>query len=131
MGLWLFLAVAALVGYSLVRSMRQNRRRWLQRLALPGTWECERDGVRYYLELRGDPGGGRFEESWIADGRRTVEQGTWKLHGNEIHFDTEAGHTVCEVRLFKEGRIGIHGPGRERRIYDKHQSNVVPLRRQH
>lgn len=130
MGFWLFLAVAALVGYSLVRSMRQSRLRWLKRLALPGTWECEKDGVRYYLELRGDLSGGSFEESWITDGRRRVEQGTWELHGNQIHFDTNDHHTVCELHMFSERRIGIHGPGRARRIYDKHQSNVVPLRRQ-
>lgn len=130
MGFWLVLAIVAFVGYSLVRGMRQNRERWLRRLALPGTWECERDGVHYYLELRGDPAGGRFEESWITDGRRRVEQGTWALHGNELHFDSSDGHSVYELHVFGEGRIGIHGPRRERRIYEKHQSNVVPLRRQ-
>ncbi|MCZ6869747.1 MAG: hypothetical protein O7G84_09615 [Gammaproteobacteria bacterium] len=131
MGLWIIIAIAAFVGYSLVHSMRQNRTRWLKRLALPGTWECERDGVHYYLELRGELTGGRFEESWIADGRRRVEQGSWVLHGNDIRFDTNEQHVVCHLRLFEEGRIGIHGPGRERRIYEKHQSNVVPLRRRH
>jgi hypothetical protein len=130
MGFWILLAIAALVGYSVVRSMRQNRVRWLIRLALPGTWECEQGGVHYYLELRGELNGGLFEESWIADGKRRVAQGSWSLQGNDIAFDTNDDHIVCTLRLFEEGRIGIHGPGRERRIYEKHQSNVVPLRRQ-
>jgi len=37
--------------------------------------------------------------------------------------------TALDVRLFDAGKIGIHGPGREHRVYVKQRSNVVPLRR--
>jgi hypothetical protein len=36
---------------------------------------------------------------------------------------------TLDLRLFAEGKIGLHGPGRERRIYVKKRSNVIPLRR--
>lgn len=107
-----------------VWSTRAHRQRWLQRLDLPGNWSWEEhDGE---LELEGGLDQGRYR---IRDGDR-VEQGRWRLEGHDLLLEPGTGESsVLDLRLFTEGKIGIHGPGRERRIYVKKRGNVVPLRR--
>lgn len=102
----------------------QQRQRWLERLDLPGTWHWEdHDGV---LELEGELDGGRYRIR--EDGQD--EQGSWHLEGHDLVLQPRAGSSSrLDVRLFTEGKIGVHGPGREHRIYIKQRSNVVPLRR--
>jgi len=115
--------VAALC-YLWVRANRQSRRRWLERLDLPGTWVWEdHDGV---LELEGELDGGRYR---IRDGD-SEEQGEWRLRGHDLVLEPRSGATTSlDLRMFTEGKIGVHGPGRERRVYIKKRGNVVPLRR--
>lgn len=53
------------------------------------------------------------------------------LKGHELHLTPRDGApTRLDLRLFAEGKIGLHGPGRERRVYVKARGNVIPLRRQ-
>jgi hypothetical protein len=107
-----------------VRVNRRNRRRWLERLDLPGTWIWEdHDGE---LELEGGLDRGRYQ---LRDGDQE-EQGAWSLHGHELLLEPRRGaRSTLDLRMFTEGKIGVHGPGREARIYVKKRGNVVPMRR--
>lgn len=119
----LIAVIAACVAW--VGANRAGRRRWLQRLHLPGQWEWEgHDGS---LELTGELEGGRYR---ILEGERE-ERGAWRLEGHELVLRPGAGGAASrlDLRLFTEGRIGLHGPGREGRIYIKRRGNVVPMRR--
>lgn len=122
----LMLVIVVAVGVVLwTRAIRQNRRRWLERLDLPGTWLWQdADGE---LELGGGLDAGAYR---IRDGERE-EQGEWRLEGHSLILEPGSGQppAALDLRLFKEGTIGIHGPGRERRIYVKKRGNVIPLRR--
>ncbi|MGD8416549.1 MAG: hypothetical protein PVH91_05790 [Pseudomonadales bacterium] len=108
-----------------VRGTRRNRVRWLERLDLPGIWEREGEWGR--LELTGGLDHGSYR---IAEGASNVRlAGSWRLEGHTLHLTDEGGETRdYDLRLFQEGKIGIDGPGLERRIYQKVPSNVVPLR---
>lgn len=116
--------VVAVVCALWVRANRQNRRRWLERLDLPGTWLWEdHDGL---LVLEGELDQGRYR---LRDGDEE-ERGRWRLQGHDLMLEPRAGSTTTlDLRMFSEGKIGIHGPGREHRIYVKRRNNVVPLRR--
>jgi len=108
-----------------MRALRRNRRRWLAQLDLPGLWLWQdEDGE---LELSGNVDRGQYR---IRDAERE-ERGAWRLQGHSLILEPEsaAASAMFDLRLFKEGTIGIHGPGRERRIYVKKRANVVPLRR--
>jgi hypothetical protein len=120
--LLVILAVAALCVFW-VRANRQNRQRWLEKLDLPGSWRWEdHDGV---LELQGALDGGRYR---LHDDGST-EQGDWRLEGHELVLEPSSGTAArLDLRLFTEGKIGLHGPRLERRIYVKKRGNVVPLR---
>jgi len=115
--------VAAVCGYW-VWSTRAQRRRWLERLDLPGVWDWQdHDGE---LVLDGDLDAGTYR---IRDDGEE-EHGAWRLEGHELVLEPRRGKaTALDVRLFDAGKIGIHGPGREHRVYVKQRSNVVPLRR--
>ena len=118
------IAVTALV-VVWVRGTRRNRLRWLSRLDLPGIWEREGESGR--LELTGELDEGRFR---ILDGEGNADRaGFWRLEGNSLIFTTDGEQPLkCDLRLFQEGKIGVDGPGLERRVYQKVPSNVVPLR---
>jgi hypothetical protein len=104
--------------------MRATRVHWLERLSLPGTWRCDTESST--LELRGD----LMEGEYVETSASGTERGDWSLHGHTLTMTPARGATnEYDLRLFEEGEIGIDGPGRERRIYRKQQSNVVPLRR--
>ncbi len=108
-----------------VRANRLHRQRWLERLDLPGTWVWEdHDGM---LTLDGALDHGHYR---IRDGDRE-ERGEWQLRGHDLILQPSSGGaaTALDLRLFSDGKIGVHGPGREHRIYVKRRSNVVPLRR--
>lgn len=108
-----------------VRGARRSRLRWLERLDLPGTWRW--DGASGTLELNGKlhEGTYRFREPDVT------EQGRWVLQGHTLVLTPDAGGAPAsyELRFFDSGKIGLDGPGRERRVYVKEPSNVVPLRR--
>jgi hypothetical protein len=120
----LVIAVGALA-FIWIRGTRRNRARWLARLDLPGVWEREGEWGR--LELVGDLDRGTYRFS--EGGTGADESGRWMLEGHTLRLTTENGQTDdYDLRLFQEGKIGIDGPRRERRIYQKVPSNVVPLR---
>ena len=129
MGSLALVIVVALVAFTWARGAHRNRLRWLERLDLPGTWYSGNpggSGGSVTLELSGSLNGGAYVET---AGERT-EAGTWRLMGHTLSFTSSGGTCECDLRLFEAGRIGVDGPGRERRIYERRQDNVVPLRRE-
>lgn len=126
MGSLLLVAVLACAAFYWARGAHRNRLRWLKRLDLPGTWYSENSGEAVTLELKGSLSDGTYVET---AGERT-EAGTWRLVGHTLSFVSAGGTSDCDLRLFDAGRIGVDGPGRERRIYERQQNNVVPLRRE-
>lgn len=130
MRLLLLAALIAGIGWVLYRNVRDRRQAWLSRLALPGRWQGEQDGIHYRLELSGQLDRGEYlEVNEGPDGKRE-ERGHWRLSGSHLVFETLDGTgSTCELRLFESGRIGLHGPGRERRIYVRSGDNVVMLPR--
>ena len=115
----------AVLAFAYVRGTRRNRLRWLERLGLPGIWRWEHhEGT---LEMSGsfEEGHYRFRE---PEGN---ESGRWALQGQMLVLIPESGTGPAnyDVRFFDEGKIGVDGPGRSRRIYVKEHTNVVPLRR--
>ena len=120
----ILILVVATLCYLWIRASRLNRRKWLERLDLPGTWIWEdHDGV---LELEGELDAGHYR---IRDDDQE-EQGEWHLRGHDLVLEPRTGPpTSLDLRMFTEGKIGIHGPGRERRVYIKKRGNVIPMRR--
>ena len=118
------IAVTALV-VVWVRGTRRNRLRWLEHLDLPGIWEREGEWGR--LELVGGLDQGKFR---ISDGDGAPERAcNWVLEGHTLVLQEEGRERLeYDLRLFQEGKIGVDGPGLERRIYQKVPGNVVPLR---
>ena len=121
----LVVIAVALIVVVWVRGARRNRLRWLERLDLPGVWNWD-DGEGT-LEFTGElhAGSYRFREP------DAPERGEWVLEGHTLVL-TAAGEGAprsYELRFFDSGKIGVDGPGRERRVYVKEPSNVVPLRR--
>lgn len=130
MRLLLIAGIIAVVAWTLWRGVHERRQRWLQRLALPGSWRGYQDGVEYCLELRGDIRGGQYREVEHGPQGERTERGDWRVVGHNLEFRADSGATSsCELRLFETGRIGLHGPGRERRIYIRESDNIVPLPR--
>ena len=126
MGSLLVVVAVSAIAFFWIRGARRNRDRWLTRLDLPGTWE--REGAVGTLELSGNLSGGeyRFTDPEEEGGS---ESGVWALHGHTLRLTAAAGPARdYDLRMFREGKVGIDGPGRERRIYQKVPSNVVPLR---
>ncbi len=130
MRLLLIAALIAGVAWVLFRNVQERRQAWLSRLALPGRWQGDQDGVHYRLELSGDLDGGQYREVNEGPSGRKEETGRWHLSGNSVVFEPEGGAiSSCDLRLFETGRIGLHGPGRERRVYVRQGDNVVMLPR--
>jgi hypothetical protein len=125
MSLLVVLIIFAVGAILWARSQRLLRRRWLERLDLPGIWLWQ--GEEGELELSGDVDHGRYR----LRERDREEQGEWRLTGHSLVLVPGSGHApaALDLRMFREGMIGLHGTGRERRIYVKKRANVIPLRR--
>ena len=125
MGSFLVLVTVTAVCVVWVRAARRSRHQWLTRLSLPGRWQWrDHEGV---LELKGDLDSGHYRFLEPAG----EEAGQWSLHGHEMVLEPHDGEspTRLDLRLFEDGVIGLDGPGRERRVYVKQRSNVIPLQR--
>jgi len=120
----LVLLVVTLLCFTWLRAAQRNRRHWISQLDLPGRWLWE--GHEGVLELSGDLDAGLYR--FIEPGGD--ETGRWSLRGHELLLDPDDGGSASrlDLRMFEEGKIGLHGPRRQRRIYVKQRSNVVPLR---
>jgi hypothetical protein len=125
MALFLLLLIIGSAAYLWVKRTRAARDRWISRLSLPGVWQSDAPNGPWVLEFAGEPTSGRF----IERSGRATERGRWRLLGSAIELESESGTRTYELRLFENGSIGIDGPGRERRIYVRQRSNVVPLRK--
>ena len=121
----ILLAIIGSAAYLWVKRTRVARDRWISRLSLPGVWQSDAPNGPWVLEFVGEPTSGRF----IERSGRAAERGRWRLLGSEIELEAESGTRTYALRLFENGSIGIDGPGRERRIYVRQRSNVVPLRK--
>lgn len=125
-GSLLVVIIAGILAFVWIRGTRRNRAQWLARLDLPGIWEREGEWGR--LELSGNLDRGSYRISDGDDGT-SDETGRWILEGHTLRLTSASGEiNDYELRLFREGKIGIDGPRRERRIYQKVPDNVVPLR---
>lgn len=130
MRLLLIAGLIAGIIWVLMRNANERRRAWLERLALPGSWQGSQDGIDYRLHLQGGPSGGSYEEHEDGPEGRSLERGEWSVSGHTVEFRPEQGEpSRCELRLFETGRIGLHGPGRERRVYVRDRDNIVKLPR--
>ena len=72
MGSVLVVILVACVALVWVRGVRVNRRRWLQRLGLPGIWHCAAEQGSQTLELTGEHGTARlrwrgWEAAWRSE----------------------------------------------------------------
>lgn len=115
-----------------VKGARKNRQRWLERLNLPGLWHWQQSvaanpGAAGTLELSGGLSSGTYR---LVE-PDAEESGNWILKGHTLELSPVGAERTgrYDVRFFDDGKIGIDGPGRERRIYVKERTNVVPLRR--
>ena len=125
MGSLILVIAAAALAFFWIRGTRRNRVQWLTRLDLPGIWEREGEWGRLEISGELDRGTYRFSDG----GSGADESGRWLLEGHTLVLTPENGDSDdYDLRLFQEGKIGIDGPRRERRIYQKVPSNVVPLR---
>ena len=75
--IWI-LIILAVVGVYWTQSLRQARRRWLERLDLPGSWQWQ--GEEGELELSGHVDGGRYR---IRE-RGGDEAGEWRVTGHTL-----------------------------------------------
>ena len=125
MGSLIVVAAIAIIVFVWVQKTRMARKKWLNHLDLPGTWELA-DNASTTFEFIGDLSGGNY----IFSSNNMLESGGWQISGNMLLLtpnDAKEG-TSFEIRWFKLGEIGIHGPGRERQVYQKRVDNVVRLR---
>ena len=136
--------------------LRSTRQTWVRDLRLAGRWEAEVDGRVVVLELHGGPDAGAYQESVRADPAAAPirEQGRWHLSGQELCFVADGqpeGASIsgpssapgsgpgsgpnggveerCELRVFGDGSIGLHGGRRRQRVYRRVAGNVIALRR--
>jgi hypothetical protein len=126
MGSLLVVIFVAALAFVWARGLRTNRRRWLERVGLPGAWHSTTEAGDEILELTGElDNGGYLERSPFG-----TDRGRWLLRGHTLVLVRDDGQSVeLDLRLFDEGKIGLDGPGHERRVYTRAESNVVPLRR--
>lgn len=125
MGSLILVIAAGTLAFLWIRGTRRNRAQWLTRLDLPGIWEREGEWGRLEISGELDRGTYRFSDGGAGED----ESGRWLLEGHTLVLTTEGGKSDdYDLRLFQEGKIGIDGPRRERRVYQKVPSNVVPLR---
>lgn len=107
-----------------------RRKRWLQRLNLPGTWTWQ-DGDSS-LSLSGELSAGSF----LLRENGSQASGRWRLLGHSLELSPSRGDLVLgandpyvfDVRRFDTGTLGLDAPGREKRVYRRGSENVVPLR---
>lgn len=127
--LLIVLVIIAIVAGVLLR-MRAARRDWLRALQLPGRWVCEGEDGQYALELTGGPDRGTYVESPLDARDAPPEEGAWRVDGHALCLRAKGGtEDRCDLRVFGDGSIGLHGQRRRARIYRRAANNVVPLRR--
>ena len=126
MGSLILLLAVAILTFSYVRFTRRNRARWLKRINLVGVWHLE--GMLAEtptFEFHGNISSGRY---LFTDGDKT-QQGSWRIGPTSLIFSPDNEESFeCDLRLFDTGKIGIDGPGHQRKIYMKRADNVVVLR---
>ena len=135
MMVWLFILGVVVLASVWMRSASRKRQDWLRALNLPGKWELDPPPVANggahevkSLTLSGDLDGGTY----VARDGDAIHRGKWRLHGHSLELEPTEGDAEApaqyDLRLFEKGKIGLDGPGREREVYVKRDSNVIPLR---
>ena len=126
MGSLILFFVVAVLTFSYVRFTRRNRERWLKRISLVGVWQLESTlAETSSFEFHGSLSEGTYR---FKDGGKT-QKGSWRIVSTNLIFvpDNEPSFE-CDLRFFDTGKIGIDGPGHQRKIYIKRADNVVVLR---
>ena len=137
MTVWLLIGVSVLLVSFWMRSARRKRLAWLRALNLLGKWELDgqpadqsQQILRRTLTLSGELDGGTY----VARDGDSIQRGDWRLRGHVLGLAATEGDAEStalvhyDLRLFDKGKIGLDGPGREREVYVKRESNVIPLR---
>lgn len=131
---WLLAAGIALLCLHWARKARRLRQEWLQSLNLVGRWERvgeQPEAQRRSLTLSGDLACG----SYVAKDGDAIHRGDWRLRGHTLTLQPKEGEAESnaplhyELRLFGVGKIGLDGADRQREVYVKRGSNVIPLLR--
>ena len=129
-------AFVAICIFLYIRSKHLARRRWLQRLDLPGLWHWQ-DG-KATLTLTGGYERGRFtavelgkghDETEDSVGERREIEGEWLLSGHQLQLKAPGYAQTLDLTLYQPGSIGLEDETGVRRAYQKEVSNVVPLNR--
>lgn len=123
MSLLVVIAVAAAV-FIYVRATRQARQNWLKKLDLPGFWQWTEGGCE--LELYGSYHQGQY----LLREAEQIQRGAWQVRGGQLVLSNSDGQDQCwQLHFFRAGSIGLEDSAGQRRLFEKQQSNVVPLRR--
>lgn len=135
MTVWLFILAVVVMASLWMRSASRKRQDWLRALNLPGKWELDPPPAANggtpetkSLTLSGELAGGTY----VAREGDAIHRGKWRLRGHSLGLEPTEGRADApaqyDLRLFEKGKIGLDGPGREREVYVKRDSNVIPLR---
>ena len=126
MGSLILLLFVAVIVFSYIRFTRRNRERWLKRINLVGVWDVEHSADEVsYLDFRGNLSSGTY----TFESSNDIQRGDWMIVGTCLRFKPNEGDPFdCDLRFFDTGKIGIDGPGHERKIYLKRADNVVLLK---
>ena len=121
-----------------IEQKRRNKRfqaELLRTLNMLGKWEIESRaaGVETPHRTLTFTSGTLSTGQYVARDDDAVERGDWRLNGHTLTLAATEGHSAVDgpkrndLRLFEDGRIGLDGPGRQREIYSKRESDIVPL----
>ena len=105
-----------------MRAQAKARKKWLERMDLPGLWHWQEGDSQ--LALSGQMGGGQFVRR--EGGQESF--GQWVLRGSRLTLISETYKQQLELHFHKPGHIGLEDETGERRLYVKETTNVVPLK---
>lgn len=123
------IVIAAIIVFLWVRHTREARRKWVDKLHLPGTWEPDSSvstNPPVLLSLTGQSDRGDYELRFSD----RVERGIWVIVRSNLVLTNEQGQDHSyEIRFFETGKIGLDGPNINQQVLVKRVENIVPLRR--
>ena len=139
--------IVALLAYAYVRSNRQARTKWLQKVDLPGHWRqlptgsaaqeetSEESASEENLAQSPIQGGITFAGSTERGDFRSanlglVDLGEWQIQGHTLILQgaRDDQQIVLDLHFFKPGQIGLERQDGSRLLLIKQADNVVALR---
>ena len=122
---------AAVLAYVYIKTNRQARVRWLNKVALPGRWMLETtDEVAHQTTSSVVFSGNASSGSFRSQGVFEFEHGLWEVQGHTLVLNPAGRPDFAEfeLHLFKPGQIGIEKQDGTRLLLSKQANNVVALR---